>query len=73
LQALPLKKTMEEFDPEKAREETREFLQYRMPFGRFKGRKVVDLPVEYLVWFKRNGFPEGKLGKFLQIALEMKG
>lgn len=62
----------EEFDMEKARQEMREILSYKMPFGRFKNQKLVDLPVEYLIWFKRKGFPDGKLGKYLQIVLEMK-
>jgi uncharacterized protein len=63
----------EDFDLEKARAEMQEILHYRMPFGKFKNRKLVDLPVEYLIWFRRNGFPEGKLGKYLHIILEMKG
>ncbi len=62
----------EEFDMEKARQEMRKILSYKMPFGRFKNQKLVDLPVEYLIWFKRKGFPDGKLGKYLQIVLEMK-
>jgi uncharacterized protein len=62
----------EEFDLEKARAEMREVLAYRMPFGKFKNQKLVDLPVEYLLWFKRKGIPEGKLGRYLQIVLEMK-
>lgn len=61
-----------EFDMEKARAEMRELLQYRMPFGRFKNQKLTDLPIEYLIWFKRQGFPEGKLGKYMQIVMEMK-
>lgn len=49
-----------------------EILRYTMPFGKYKGRKIMNLPVEYLIWFKRKGFPEGKLGRYLQIVLEMK-
>jgi uncharacterized protein len=62
----------DEFDMEKARDEMRELLDYRMPFGRFKNQKLTELPVDYLLWFKRKGFPEGKLGKYMQIVLEMK-
>ena len=63
----------EPFDINKARQEMAEILQYKMPFGKYKGRKLTSLPVEYLIWFKRKGFPEGKLGRYLQIVLELRG
>lgn len=56
-----------------AQKELEELLNYKMPFGKFKGSRVIDLPVEYLIWFKRKGFPAGKLGRFMQIALQQKG
>jgi len=37
-----------------------------MPFGKYKGRILCDLPVSYLEWFDRKGFPEGQLGMYLQ-------
>ena len=37
-----------------------------MPFGRFKGTLLYRLPVSYLEWFARHGFPQGKLGMLLQ-------
>ena len=43
-----------------------------MPFGRYKGRKPLDLPEPYLVWFHANGFPEGKLGRQLALMYEVK-
>lgn len=43
-----------------------------MPFGRYKGRKVADLPEPYLVWFKREGFPAGRLGELMALCLELK-
>jgi len=43
-----------------------------MPFGRFKGFKLIDLPEEYLLWFVDRGFPRGKLGELMQITLEIK-
>ena len=44
----------------------------RMPFGKFKGRFLTDLPEAYLIWFARKGFPPGKLGEFMASALEIK-
>ena len=44
----------------------------RMPFGKYKDRYLVDLPEDYLVWFSRKGFPEGKLGRMLASILEIK-
>ncbi len=43
-----------------------------MPFGRFEGALLCDLPVSYLEWFQRNGFPKGKLGMQLQTLFEIK-
>lgn len=46
--------------------------QDEMPFGRFSGRKIIDLPEEYLLWFRDKGFPEGRLGFLMALALEIK-
>lgn len=43
-----------------------------MPFGRYKGKKLLDLPEPYLVWFHSEGFPEGKLGTQLALMYEIK-
>lgn len=43
-----------------------------MPFGKFAGRLLVDLPEPYLVWFRQQGFPEGELGELLQCLYEIK-
>ena len=43
-----------------------------MPFGRYKGQTLIDLPEEYLLWFVDRGFPAGKLGELMQITLEIK-
>ncbi|MFD2164922.1 DUF3820 family protein [Thalassotalea euphylliae] len=43
-----------------------------MPFGKYAGRKLLQLPEPYLVWFKSNGFPEGKLGEQLALVYEIK-
>lgn len=49
-----------------------EMAHYRMPFGKFKGRYLVDLPLPYLVWFRQKGFPAGKLGDYLNTMLTIK-
>lgn len=43
-----------------------------MPFGRYKGTLLCDLPVSYLEWFEQKGFPDGKLGIQLQTIYEIK-
>lgn len=43
-----------------------------MPFGKYKGSCLIDLPEPYLVWFSNNGFPHGKLGELLYLTLEIK-
>ena len=49
-----------------------ELANTRMPFGKYKDRLLVDLPEAYLVWFSRQGFPEGRLGRMLASMLEIK-
>lgn len=44
----------------------------KMPFGKYKGRQLCDLPVEYLEWFSRKGFPPGKIGMLLSTVYEIK-
>ena len=43
-----------------------QLVQMKMPFGKYKGRVLCNLPVSYLEWFANKGFPEGKLGMLLQ-------
>ena len=43
-----------------------------MPFGKYKGRLLLDLPEAYLVWFKGQGFPRGKLGERMAVMFEVK-
>jgi len=42
-----------------------------MPFGKYQGKMIIDLPDGYLLWFAREGFPNGEIGKLLQLALEI--
>ncbi|TAH24793.1 MAG: hypothetical protein EAZ07_08745 [Cytophagales bacterium] len=44
----------------------------KMPFGKYKGYAIADLPVNYLEWFQRKGFPEGQLGSMLATIYEIK-
>ncbi|MGH1461315.1 MAG: DUF3820 family protein [Neptuniibacter sp.] len=43
----------------------------KMPFGKYQGRVLMDLPEEYLLWFAKKGFPNGELGKLLELMLEL--
>jgi len=45
---------------------------WKMPYGRYAGAVLIDLPEEYLLWFNKNGFPEGRLGDLLKVCLEIK-
>ena len=49
-----------------------ELARMRMPFGKYAGRLLIDLPEPYVVWFAQKGFPEGKLGRMLQTIHEIK-
>ncbi|MFT5701942.1 MAG: hypothetical protein ACI8ZB_004846 [Desulforhopalus sp.] len=49
-----------------------ELSQAKMPFGKYSGRLLVDLPEPYVVWFAQQGFPPGKLGKQLAVVYEIK-
>jgi len=42
-----------------------------MPYGKYKGRLIADLPGNYLNWFARKGFPSGELGRLMQLMQEM--
>lgn len=47
-------------------------LEMRMPFGKYAGQYLTDLPEPYVVWFAQRGFPSGKLGEMLQMVYEIK-
>ena len=49
-----------------------ELASMRMPFGKYSGRLLIDLPEPYVVWFSRKGFPPGKLGEMLSSVYEIK-
>lgn len=49
-----------------------ELAEMKMPFGKYAGRLLIDLPEPYVVWFAQQGFPKGKLGECLAIVYEIK-
>jgi uncharacterized protein (DUF3820 family) len=53
-------------------EELVRLAQYRMPFGKYKGFFLIDIPEQYLIWFQRKGNPEGRLGDMMRAAYEIK-
>ncbi|MES2627653.1 MAG: DUF3820 family protein [Bacteroidota bacterium] len=49
-----------------------DLISQKMPFGKYEGSPIFKLPVSYLEWFARKGFPPGKLGMLLQTMYEIK-
>ena len=49
-----------------------QLVSMRMPFGKYKGTVICNLPESYLVWFSQKGFPPGKLGMMLQTMYEIR-
>ncbi len=49
-----------------------QLVRIKMPFGKYKDHLLCDLPVSYLEWFHRKGFPKGKLGMLLQTLYEIR-
>ena len=47
-------------------------VRMRMPFGKYEGRFLCDLPIYYLEWFARKGFPKGRLGMLLETLFVIK-
>jgi uncharacterized protein len=43
----------------------------KMPYGKYKGRLIADLPGDYLGWFARKGFPAGELGRLIALMYEL--
>jgi uncharacterized protein (DUF3820 family) len=52
-------------------EDLQKLVSMPMPYGKYKGRVLADLPGNYLAWFAREGFPKGELGRLLQLMLEI--
>jgi uncharacterized protein (DUF3820 family) len=52
-------------------EDLPKLVSMRMPYGKYQGRLIGDLPGAYLAWFARKGFPTGELGRLLALSLEL--
>ncbi len=52
-------------------EDLQKLVSIPMPYGKYKGRMLADLPGNYLTWFAREGFPKGELGRLLQLMHEI--
>ena len=52
-------------------EDLQRLVTLEMPYGKYKGRLLADLPGNYLNWFAREGFPKGELGRLLQLMQEI--
>ena len=52
-------------------EDLQKLVSMPMPYGKYQGRVLADLPGNYLAWFAREGFPQGELGRLLQLMLEI--
>jgi len=50
----------------------KEICVMKMPFGKYEGTVLIDLPINYLEWFNKNGMPKGKLGMQLSTVYEIK-
>ena len=52
-------------------EDLQRLVDMEMPFGKYQGRVIADLPGDYLNWFAREGFPRGELGRLLALMYEI--
>ena len=48
-----------------------QLVQMTMPFGKYQGKRICDIPEEYLLWMQKKGFPQGHLGDLLAMMLEI--
>ena len=52
-------------------EDLQRLVTVKMPYGKYAGRLIADLPGSYLNWFARTGFPRGDLGRMLMLMHEV--
>lgn len=49
-----------------------QLVRITMPFGKYQGKRLCDVPEEYLLWMQRKGFPQGHLGELMAMMLEIR-
>lgn len=49
-----------------------ELVTVTMPYGKYKGRLLCDIPEHYLVWYRQKGFPAGRIGQLLELMYEIR-
>lgn len=59
-------------EPQANKEFLLQLVKMEMPFGKYKGTLLCEIPIFYLEWFQRKGFPKGRLGMLLQTIYEIK-
>ena len=60
------------FDEKILKKQFEKLASWTMPFGKYSGVVLIDLPEPYLLWFKNKGWPRGELGELLALALEIR-
>lgn len=60
------------FNPELARQDILKIAGYRMPYGKYAGRLLIELPEPYVIWLYNKGLPSGELGRMLGLLYEIK-
>jgi len=56
---------------QKEKQEFIDALNQIMPYGKYKGHRLYELPGHYLAWFHRQGFPDNKLGQQMALVFEI--
>jgi len=59
-------------DDNKSKQFLIKLAQTKMPYGKYKGRFMIDLPEFYVVWYRNKGFPKGQIGEMLATVYELK-
>lgn len=57
---------------EKGHDDLKKLVTVKMPYGKYQGRVLADIPENYIVWMGAKGFPEGEIGRLLGLLYEIK-
>lgn len=55
-----------------SKDDLKQLVEWEMPFGKYAGTRLIELPEAYLFWFDKNEFPKGELGRLMKLALSLK-